>query len=51
MQSFDQSLVDLVRRGLVDLEDAQQAATNPHDLALALTSSHDRDAVITADVS
>jgi twitching motility protein PilT len=36
MQTFDQSLVTLVREGLVTPEDASDAASNPHDLMLAL---------------
>jgi twitching motility protein PilT len=36
MQTFDQSLVTLVREGLVTPEDASEAASNPHDLLLAL---------------
>nr|WP_205705224.1 PilT/PilU family type 4a pilus ATPase [Kineococcus indalonis] len=36
MQTFDQHLVTLVRDGVVALEDAQQAATNPHDLGVEL---------------
>jgi twitching motility protein PilT len=36
MQTFDQSLVSLVREGLVTAEDASEAASNPHDLMLAL---------------
>ena len=36
MQSFDQSLFGLHRAGLVSRRDALGAATNPHDLGLAL---------------
>ncbi|NAZ75202.1 PilT/PilU family type 4a pilus ATPase [Kineococcus sp. T13] len=36
MQTFDQHLVALVRDGVVTLEDAQQAASSPHDLAVEL---------------
>jgi twitching motility protein PilT len=36
MQTFDQHLLQLVRRGLVTREEAAAAATSPHDLALAL---------------
>ena len=36
MQSFDQSLFGLHRAGLVSRRDALAAATNPHDLGLAL---------------
>ena len=36
MQSFDQALISLVERGVVSAEDAELAASNPHDFALAL---------------
>jgi twitching motility protein PilT len=36
MQTFDQALVRLVQDGLVTVEDAMEAATNPHDFNLAL---------------
>jgi twitching motility protein PilT len=36
MQSFDQALLSLVERGVVSAEDAELAASRPHDLALAL---------------
>ncbi len=36
MQTFDQSLLELVRGGLVSEQDARVVATNPHDFALAL---------------
>ena len=36
MQTFDQHLVTLVRDGIVTLEDAQNAASSPHDLAVEL---------------
>ncbi|WP_459115392.1 type IV pilus twitching motility protein PilT [Kineococcus lubricus] len=36
MQTFDQHLVELVRDGIVTLEDAQDAASSPHDLAVEL---------------
>nr|WP_211298566.1 PilT/PilU family type 4a pilus ATPase [Kineococcus rhizosphaerae] len=36
MQTFDQHLVALVRDGIVTLEDAQGAASSPHDLAVEL---------------
>jgi twitching motility protein PilT len=36
MQTFDQSLVDLYRYGLIDYNTAVSAATNPHDFTLAL---------------
>jgi twitching motility protein PilT len=39
MQTFDQSLLDLVRQGLVTEEDARAVATNPHDFSLALATA------------
>jgi len=39
MQTFDQSLLDLVRGGLVTEEDARAVATNPHDFSLALATA------------
>ena len=36
MQTFDQALLSLFRAGLVDLEDARNAATNAHDFELVL---------------
>ena len=36
MQTFDQALLKLYRAGLVDLQEAERAASNPHDLHLAL---------------
>jgi twitching motility protein PilT len=36
MQSFDKSLVSLVRQGLVSAEEALEAASNPHDMSLAM---------------
>src|SRR5712692_5141287 len=36
MQTFDQSLLSLVRRGLVAIEEAMNVATNPHDFGLML---------------
>jgi twitching motility protein PilT len=39
MQTFDQSLLDLVREGLVTEEDARAVATNPHDFTLALATA------------
>jgi twitching motility protein PilT len=38
MQTFDQSLLGLVREGLVAEADAKAVATNPHDFALAIGS-------------
>jgi twitching motility protein PilT len=34
MQTFDQSLLDLYERGLINLSDAQLVATSPHDFRL-----------------
>jgi twitching motility protein PilT len=39
MRTFDQSLVDLIRDGVVDLSEAMSAATNPHDLKVMLERS------------
>jgi twitching motility protein PilT len=36
MQTFDQALMKLIRENLVSLDDALGAASNPHDLMLAL---------------
>ncbi|MGL5856909.1 MAG: type IV pilus twitching motility protein PilT [Angustibacter sp.] len=36
MQTFDQHLVTLIRDGVVTLEDAMNAASNPHDLTVEL---------------
>jgi twitching motility protein PilT len=36
MQTFDQSLLQLFRAGLVSLEDALAGASNPHDFQIAL---------------
>jgi twitching motility protein PilT len=36
MQTFDQALVKMVQEGLVTVDDAMEAATNPHDFQLAL---------------
>lgn len=39
MRTFDQHLCELHRHGLITLEDAQNAATSPHELKLMLTRS------------
>ena len=39
MQTFDQSLLDLVGDGLVTQEDARAVATNPHDFSLAMSAT------------
>ena len=36
MQTFDQALVALLEQGTIDLRSATQAASNPHDLRVAL---------------
>jgi twitching motility protein PilT len=36
MQTFDQHLVALIRDGVVSLDDAMHAASNPHDLTVEL---------------
>ena len=39
MQTFDQSLLDLVRDGLVTEEDARAVATSPHDFSLSMAAA------------
>jgi twitching motility protein PilT len=39
MQTFDQALIGMVQAGLVSEDDARAAASNPHDLALALAGA------------
>lgn len=36
MRTFDQAVIELVKKELVSMEDAKSAATNPHDFELAL---------------
>jgi twitching motility protein PilT len=36
MQSFDQSILNLYRKGVVSIETAMEAATNPNDLDMAI---------------
>ncbi len=36
MQTFDQHLTDLVRDGVITLDDAMEASTSPHDLTVEL---------------
>ena len=36
MQTFDQHLTALIRDGVVTLDDAMSAASNPHDLTVEL---------------
>ncbi len=36
MQTFDASLISLVRQGLVSRDDAMEAASSPHDMTLAM---------------
>ena len=36
MQTFDQHLVSLIRDGVITLDDAMTASTNPHDLTVEL---------------
>ena len=45
MQTFDQSLLELVHDGLVAEADARAVATNPHDFALALQAAPAADLV------
>jgi twitching motility protein PilT len=42
MQTFDQSLVGLLRMGVISLEVALAAATNPHDLKVTLQNGDGR---------
>jgi twitching motility protein PilT len=42
MQTFDQALVQLVREGLVEEEEAKLASTTPHDFVLELRGSTNR---------
>lgn len=42
MRTFDQHLVELYTQGLISLEDAEAAATSPHELKLLLTKSTGR---------
>jgi twitching motility protein PilT len=46
MQTFDQSLLALVREGLVAEADAKAVATNPHDFTLAIGSAPAADLVV-----
>ena len=39
MRTFDQHLVELYSQGLIALEDAQIAATSPHEFKLLLTKT------------
>jgi twitching motility protein PilT len=36
MRTFDQSLIDLLRAGKITLRQAMAAASNPHDMKLAM---------------
>jgi twitching motility protein PilT len=36
MQTFEASLLGLVRRGMVSIDDALEAASDPHDMSLRL---------------
>jgi len=42
MQTFDQSLVQLTKEGLVSQDEARRAATNPHDFDLQMGGALDR---------
>jgi twitching motility protein PilT len=42
MQTFDQSLVQLTKEGLVSEDEARRAATNPHDFDLQMRGVLDR---------
>lgn len=43
MQTFDSSLVSLVRQGFVSRQDAIEAASNPHDMTLAMEQAGMRE--------
>jgi twitching motility protein PilT len=49
MQSFDQSLVQLVKEGLVEEAEARRTATNPHDFDLRLRGVLDRGSALPSD--
>jgi len=51
MQTFDQHLVELVKEGLVRVEDARYAATHPHDFELALHGAMDRGVAFKSEES
>jgi twitching motility protein PilT len=36
MQTFDQSLIQLIRDGVVTMDDGMAVASNPHDLTVEL---------------
>jgi twitching motility protein PilT len=36
MQTFDQHLLELFEAGMVSMDDAMHASSNPHDLRLAM---------------
>jgi len=40
MQAFDQSLMDLYQKGLVTLDEALRASSNPHELMMRLKGIH-----------
>jgi len=44
MQTFDQSLVELVKSGAVAVEEAEFAASNRHDFLLSVEGSQSRGA-------
>jgi len=41
MQSFDQSLFDLYKRGIISLDEALATSTSPHDLKLRISNSEE----------
>ena len=49
MQSFDQALVELVKEGLVTMEEARRTATSPHDFDLQLSGVLDRGSAFNDD--
>ncbi len=49
MQSFDQALVQLVKDGLVTVDDARRTASSPHDFDLQLSGVLDRGSAFSDD--
>jgi twitching motility protein PilT len=49
MQSFDQALVQLVKDGLVTVDEARRTATSPHDFDLQLSGVLDRGSAFSDD--
>jgi twitching motility protein PilT len=51
MQTFDQSLVQLVKEGLVEESEARRTATNPHDFDLQLRGVLERTTALTDETA